>query len=656
MRRILYYSLLSLLCLLSLRQTALCQDIFHDLLSVRSTANFQGSNIQFSNTRYNSFTVTWSKGSGFNTLVLIKSGSAVSSSPTDGNSYTSSAIFGSGSQIGTGNYVVYNGTGSSVSVTGLTPDIVYHVAVFSFSILDYNTDLFADNTGNKRTLLTAYQDVIDYAVANSITLPPQDILDSDNARVVASIADGTWTGIDCLWMTANRGSYRAYAKINWADPGNHNLEEVGTLTFDDTGFTGDGSTGYLRTHYIPSTDAVNYTLNSASILLQLGRDRNVSEVAIGVSSTGSTKRVIVIPKSSGNGSYIINGVTSDTYTVTDATGFWHWKRTNSNAVAVSRNGTLVDTQNVASTAVPDREIYILATNSVGTAASFSQNTIKFAALGSSQSGNEAALYADWEAAPDQSLGFTPGTVYYLRESGQSNMEGINTVASLSAPLKRRFNNVYIWYNPSETSTGGRWEKLQAGVNNERASRLQYYGSEIAIADAFETNHPTDVLYISKYAQGSTAMDASGWAANSGLAFAKARDCYHNPSYAAVDALYVPAIVDLGMVWMQGESDATVSATSTSGYTTSVVNMLSAFRTSLSKPTMSAVVCRLNSVTASPRVRGAEVRAAQSTSASRICDPALYPLNLFFDTDAYSTIDGTHFEQIPFGEDLYDLLF
>lgn len=612
----------------------------------------QSSNITFSQIADDSITISWNKGGGSNSLVVMKSASAVDDVPVNESSYTANTVFGSGSEIGADNFVVYNGTGSSVTVTGLSDGVTYHVTIFTFEGTTYNTEAFADNMGMRLTMCTEYQAVIDYAVANDFDVPTQDILDSDNGKVMTSLLNGSWADFDILYMFANRASYRDYAKINWKNPSSYYITEVGTLTFDDLGFTGNGTNAYLRTHWTPSINGVGWTQNNAGAVIQLGKSVNAAESAFGANASSNTLRTVFIPRSSGNASYIINGTSSDTYAHSNSSGFWHLKRTASNAVAIFKSGASVDTASVASTGTTNQEMYLLAANNNGTAASFSTNAIKFIAFGASQTGRESDIYNTWTADLDQSLGFVPDNIYYVRLSGQSNAEGITTVASLDSGLRRRFNNVYIWYNPTETSTGGRWEKLWAGVNNQRASRLQYYGSEIAIADLFETNHPTDVLYISKYAQGST--DMSYWT-SSGDAYEKARDCYHNPSYAAVDALYTDPIEDLGMIWMQGESDAMQSKTA-STYTSQVSGMLTNFRTALSAASMVAYVCRLNDESAAPRPSGANIRNAQSTATNMICDPALRPLNIFFDTDAYALIDAAHFEQLPFGEDLYNVLF
>ncbi|HLO57026.1 MAG TPA: choice-of-anchor D domain-containing protein [Saprospiraceae bacterium] len=90
-----------------------------------------------SNIGTTSMDIAWTNGNGDNTLVVARAGSAVNADPTSGSTYTADAAFGNGSQIGTGNYVVYNGTGSAVSVTNLISSTTYHYAIYTYN-----------NTGN----------------------------------------------------------------------------------------------------------------------------------------------------------------------------------------------------------------------------------------------------------------------------------------------------------------------------------------------------------------------------------------------------------------------------------------------------------------------------------------------------------------------------
>ncbi|MFT3796204.1 beta strand repeat-containing protein [Flavobacterium sp.] len=122
------------------------------VLSAQPTT--QATTVTFTNVTSTSFTVNWANGNGSNRMVLVKSGSAVNSAPVDGISYVAQTAFGSGSEIGTGNYVVYGGTSNTVTVTGLSAASTYHVAVYEFNgttgIENYLTTTPA--TGNRTTL------------------------------------------------------------------------------------------------------------------------------------------------------------------------------------------------------------------------------------------------------------------------------------------------------------------------------------------------------------------------------------------------------------------------------------------------------------------------------------------------------------------------
>ncbi|MCE1187951.1 MAG: fibronectin type III domain-containing protein [Ignavibacteria bacterium] len=113
----------------------------------------QSSNITFTNAAATSFTINWTSGDGANRIVVMKQGSAVSVDPTDGTTYTANAAFGSGSTTGTGNYVVYEGPGNSVAVTGLTKGLTYYVAVYEYNGASTNTNYLTPSTatGSKAT-------------------------------------------------------------------------------------------------------------------------------------------------------------------------------------------------------------------------------------------------------------------------------------------------------------------------------------------------------------------------------------------------------------------------------------------------------------------------------------------------------------------------
>ena len=86
-----------------------------------------------------SLTLDWTgnNGNGDGRVVVMRSGSAVVTDPVDYTNYTANNNFGFGapptaSAIGAG-YLVYDGTGSSVTINNLFPSTTYHFAVYEYN-------------------------------------------------------------------------------------------------------------------------------------------------------------------------------------------------------------------------------------------------------------------------------------------------------------------------------------------------------------------------------------------------------------------------------------------------------------------------------------------------------------------------------------------
>jgi CubicO group peptidase (beta-lactamase class C family) len=112
-------------------------------LMASPTVNAGG--LVFSNVSGTSVTLNWTNGNGSNRLLLVKADSSINAFPLDGTDYSASAAFGAGSSLGNNNYVVYNGTGNSVTVTGLTANKKYY-----FRLVEYNKNT---PTGNNALYL-----------------------------------------------------------------------------------------------------------------------------------------------------------------------------------------------------------------------------------------------------------------------------------------------------------------------------------------------------------------------------------------------------------------------------------------------------------------------------------------------------------------------
>jgi len=82
----------------------------------------------------NSANLSWINGNGTGgRIVVFRQSAAVNASPVSGTTYIANSVFGNGSQIGTGNFVVYAGSGSNAAITGLLPSTVYHYSIFEYN-------------------------------------------------------------------------------------------------------------------------------------------------------------------------------------------------------------------------------------------------------------------------------------------------------------------------------------------------------------------------------------------------------------------------------------------------------------------------------------------------------------------------------------------
>ncbi len=126
--------------------------------SAYSTLTTQASNVSFTAIDYTQFTASWNNGNGSKRAAFIKQGSGGSAVPVNASTYTASTTFGLGTQIGlTGWYCIYNGTGTSVTVDGLSIGTSYRVFVAEYNGVDgsseYLTSLATANPKNQSTNL-----------------------------------------------------------------------------------------------------------------------------------------------------------------------------------------------------------------------------------------------------------------------------------------------------------------------------------------------------------------------------------------------------------------------------------------------------------------------------------------------------------------------
>ncbi len=122
----------------------------------------QATNISLSNETDESIDVSWTAGTGGDNYVLVvKEASNVSWTPTDDADYsaqTGSGDFSAATDQSNGNKVVFAGSGTSTTVTGLSASTDYYFQVFHYCSNDsynYLTSSGTENDGSQNTSTTA---------------------------------------------------------------------------------------------------------------------------------------------------------------------------------------------------------------------------------------------------------------------------------------------------------------------------------------------------------------------------------------------------------------------------------------------------------------------------------------------------------------------
>ncbi len=124
------------------------------------TPNIGPFNFIITNLTNQSASFTWTRGNGQKCLVIAKLGSIVNKLPTNGIVYNANSNFAQGDSLGDGNFVVYNGTGNSLTVNNLNIASNYHFAVIEFNGVTSSTSYLNTQVlyGNALTLPVSWLD------------------------------------------------------------------------------------------------------------------------------------------------------------------------------------------------------------------------------------------------------------------------------------------------------------------------------------------------------------------------------------------------------------------------------------------------------------------------------------------------------------------
>ena len=175
-------------------------------LSSQPTTNTTTINATLANC--NNIQINFTGGNGSRRIVVAHAGSTVNSLPVDGSYYTASGIFGQGSDLGSGNFVVYDGTGNSAVITGVTSGVTYYFGVFEYNGVGYASNYLLPSfgatnfqpsgfsisaTANSNSICSGSSTVLHASPATSYSWSPANGLSSITDSVVTASPTSTIT-------------------------------------------------------------------------------------------------------------------------------------------------------------------------------------------------------------------------------------------------------------------------------------------------------------------------------------------------------------------------------------------------------------------------------------------------------------------------------
>ncbi len=293
-------------------------------LSTEPTAQAAGANV--SSVQGGAATVSWTRGNGADCLVLVSAGSAVNSAPVDGTTYMADPDFGSGSQIGAGNYVAYLGTGTNVTLYALTPGTTYYVAVYELN-----------GSGGSENYLTTSP-----ATASGATVPHPVIYYSGTVA-----ADATSTG---SWWTGTNGTGANPADFNEGDTFNIQAGQTNWIYAGNTWTVNAANYGTGATVQISTNGALMFdeSTSGAAPVLKIGGNLVQSAVGGLAASYGSSVALVEFTSDgtwtgSGHVNTLRLDVQVDGGATLDASGLsdgFQFKQTNLHGLTVNSNAVL----------------------------------------------------------------------------------------------------------------------------------------------------------------------------------------------------------------------------------------------------------------------------------------------------------------------------
>lgn len=209
------------------------------------------------------------------------------------------------------------------------------------------------------------------------------------------------------------------------------------------------------------------------------------------------------------------------------------------------------------------------------------------------------------------------TVRLFFLGGQSNMEGHGLNADLPGPLSAPNENVWIYHgNPTadDDLTGGlgRWEKLMPGngagftsdgVSNSLSNK---FGPELSFGNRISELYRGEKIALIKYARGGSSIDSQAareygswemdYRGDTGI---NQFDHFLRTVNGALETRDIDGdgiaddLVPSGIIWMQGESDATLTEDIASRYYANLKRLMDLMRATFRDDDLAVVIGKIS---------------------------------------------------------------
>ena len=172
-------------------------------------------------------TLAWTRGTdGDNVIVIMKEGSAVDFSPSSGTPYIANANFSSGTELGTGNYVIFNGAGTSQAITGLTSNTTYYIAIYEYN----NTDTCYMSTALTDSFATLANTSVEFT---STTASVSEAVGTYDLEFTIANEGALATTFDVVLASGDASDIDSYTTQSETFPGSSTTDITVTITVTD---------------------------------------------------------------------------------------------------------------------------------------------------------------------------------------------------------------------------------------------------------------------------------------------------------------------------------------------------------------------------------------------------------------------------------------